>query len=112
MFGNIIIQFFTYCTKKLLKRSAIVFWSSNLLLSIKLLKAAEDFTFAVGNSDRIISHADLGLSFLVSNNVAKCCFFASAIDLVNLFENLRLGSFFVFITLQKMRTKHQLSLAD
>ena len=36
--------------KKLLKTSAIVFWSSNLFLSIKS-SAAEDFTFAVGSTD-------------------------------------------------------------
>ena len=62
MLGNILIQFFTYCAKKLLKRSAVAFWSSNMFLSIKS-SAAEDFTFEVGSTDRIIFHADLGLSF-------------------------------------------------
>ena len=59
--------------KKLLKRSAITFWSSNSFLSIKS-SAAEDFTFAVESTDRIISHVDLELSFLVYSKVAKRCF--------------------------------------
>ena len=98
-----------FCTKKIVKRSAAAFWSSNSFLSIKSL-AIEDFTVAVGNTVHIISHVALGLSFLVSNKVAKYCFFANVIDLVNLFENLR--CFFIFISLQEMRMIHQSSVAN
>ena len=75
-----------YLLLKKIVKSTVAFWSSNLFLSIKS-STAEDFAFVVGSTDCIIFHADLGLSFLVSNNVAKC-FFDNAIDIVNLFENL------------------------
>ena len=67
-----IIVYLLY-TKKFLKKPAIAFWSSNLFLSIKS-SVDEDFTFAAGSTDRIIFQVLLGLSFMVSNNVAKCCF--------------------------------------
>ena len=68
--------------KNLLKRSAFAFWSNYSFLSIKS-STAKGFTFAVESTDCIIFYVDLGLSFLVSKTVAKCCFFTNAIDLVN-----------------------------
>ena len=73
MCGNIIILSYK---KKLLKRSATPVWPSNSFSSIKS-SAAEDFTVAVGSTDRTISHVDLGLSFwflAMLQNVFLLCY--------------------------------------